>query len=90
MSEIIIANKLKKDIKSISLPSKFGPTRNYEFLLEFHKLNEKKIKTKFKNFCKYLMGLFKNFNKFNNSIAIIDYYNNNKISYNNIVKQSEF
>ena len=34
------------------------------------------------------MGLFKNFNKFNNSIAIIDYYNNNKISYNNIVKQS--
>lgn len=50
VSEIMIANKLKKDIKSISLPSKFGPTGNYEFLLEFHKLNEKKIKNQIQKF----------------------------------------
>ena len=44
VSEISTNHNLKKEIKSISLPAKFGPTGNYEFLLDFHNLNEKKIK----------------------------------------------
>ena len=48
--ELIMNNNLKKEIKSISLPAKFGPTGNYEFLLDFHNLNEKKIKNQILKF----------------------------------------
>lgn len=47
-------NELKKDksIFNISLPDKFGPTGNYEYLLNYHGLNGKKIFKKIKNFLK--------------------------------------
>jgi transketolase len=48
--ELIMNHNLKKEIKSISLPAKFGPTGNYEFLLDFHNLNEKKIKNQILKF----------------------------------------
>lgn len=50
ISEIVTRYQLKKEIKSISLPAKFGPTGNYEFLLNFHNLNEKKIKSQILKF----------------------------------------
>jgi transketolase len=46
VSELNSTHDLKKTIHSISLPSKFGPTGNYEYLLNFHKLNKEKIKKK--------------------------------------------
>ena len=50
VSETITSHNLKKEVKSISLPAKFGPTGNYEFLLDFHNLNEKKIKNQILKF----------------------------------------
>ena len=42
VSETITSHNLKKEVKSISLPAKFGPTGNYEFLLDFHNLMKRK------------------------------------------------
>lgn len=50
VSEMIVSNNLKKELKPISLPSKFGPTGNYEFLLDFYNLSEKKIKSQILKF----------------------------------------
>ena len=42
--------KKEKNFLNISLPDKFGPTGNYEYLLDYHGLTGKKIFKRIKNF----------------------------------------
>jgi len=50
VSEILTTNSLKSKLLKIALPDKFGPTGNYNYLLDFHGLVEKKITKKILNF----------------------------------------
>ena len=44
--------KKEKKFLNISLPDKFGPTGSYEYLLDYHGLNGKKIFKKIRDFLK--------------------------------------
>ncbi len=44
ISETMVKNRINSSLFSISLGEKFGPTGKYEYLLDFHGLNSKKIK----------------------------------------------
>ena len=44
ISEKISQNRIKTELSSISLPDKFGPTGNYDYLLKYHGLNAESIK----------------------------------------------
>ncbi len=50
ISDLVSRHNLKKEIKPISLPAKFGPTGTYEYLLNFYNLNEEKIKNQILKF----------------------------------------
>ena len=50
ISEMLSTHDFKKKIYPMALPPKFGPTGNYEYLLNFHNLNEKKIKNQILKF----------------------------------------
>jgi len=53
ISELIVKYLVKKKILSITLPDKFGPTGDYNFLIDYHGLSNKKIEIKIKNFFTY-------------------------------------
>lgn len=48
--ELIVKHSIKKKILSITLPDKFGPTGDYNFLINYHGLSYKKIEIKIKSF----------------------------------------
>ena len=50
VSEILTTNNLKSELLKIALPDKFGPTGDYNYLLDFHGLVDKKITKKIFNF----------------------------------------
>ncbi len=53
ISELIVKYLIKKKILPITLPDKFGPTGDYNFLIDYHGLSNKKIEIKIKNFFTY-------------------------------------
>ncbi len=52
VSEIISKNFLKKKLAKISLPDKFGPTGDYNYLLDYHKLTSSHIIKRIEKFLK--------------------------------------
>jgi transketolase len=52
ISEIIASNDLKRQILSVSLPDKFGPTGDYNFLLKIYNLSAEQIAKKIINYLK--------------------------------------
>jgi transketolase len=52
VAEKIVKNKIDTNFHSISLPDNFGPTGDYNFLLEYYGLNRKNIKKKIQKFLK--------------------------------------
>ena len=53
ISELLVKHSIKKKILPITLPDKFGPTGDYNFLIDYHGLSNKKIEIKIKNFFTY-------------------------------------
>ena len=52
ISEKIAKNRIKTNFLSISLPDKFGPTGDYNFLLKYHRLNSENISKRILKFLK--------------------------------------
>ena len=50
ISELLVKHSIKKKTLPITLPDKFGPTGDYNFLIDYHGLSNKKIESKIKNF----------------------------------------
>ena len=52
ISELISINFQKKKLATISLPDKFGPTGDYNYLLDYHKLTSSHITKRIEKFLK--------------------------------------
>ena len=50
ISELVVKNRIKIKILNITLPDKFGPTGDYNYLLDFHNLTAPKISKKIIDF----------------------------------------
>ena len=52
ISEIIAKHKINTNLRTISLPDKFGPTGNYDYLLNHYGLNSSGIAKEVSKFIK--------------------------------------
>lgn len=50
ISELLVKHSITKKILPITLPDKFGPTGDYNFLIDYHGLSNRKIENKIKKF----------------------------------------